>query len=123
MNVFQLMTARMHHLGGAVRIASENITHKDHPGYLARELLPFSFKDRMQAIQVSQTQGAHLQPKGLAPGALHTRVDRTNGETHSGNTVSLPKELQRANEANSKHREMVALLHSQLHMLNIVLRR
>lgn len=81
-------------------VTAANIANADTPGYRAREINPFSSYVSQAGLQLVATSPMHLSVPATEARAAGTRDGSGWGSTHSGNTVSLEKELMTASSTN-----------------------
>jgi flagellar basal body rod protein FlgB len=123
MNVFQAINERMNYSSLALRLASENMANLHTPHYKARVPVPLRFSECIQKyMHLRRTNDRHLKG-GVESSTFQARETTDGQETFAGNTVSYPKELERANEANLKQKQMATLFGSYIQMLQMVLKR
>ena len=124
MNIFGAMTKRMEHEAFRLRVVSENVANMHTPQYKAR--IP-----KHPAIEVPSAFKVHMwktQPNHLSPGSQSRKFETKEDpdsyvESLTGNTVNYERELQRANDANQKERQMNNIITAELSMLSNALRK
>lgn len=101
MYLFDVASRHMTWLSERQAIVASNIANSDTPGYRSQDAQPFSMAMAASSMSLDTTSPGHLQ---IAGEAMDT-VGRQSGEmwdmAHSGNTVSVEKELMAAG-ANSR---------------------
>lgn len=100
MYLFDLASRHMTWLAERQAVTAANIANSDTPGYRAQEVAPFASYLEGPSIQLSSTSPLHMtMPQGEAD-----RVSRQAGgswaSSHSGNNVSLERELMTASSGN-----------------------
>jgi flagellar basal-body rod protein FlgB len=82
---------------------AENIANANTPGFKAQDVKPFEDVLGSMNLAMAATQPEHVSfaPSGYARTEL--RQDEEVQVLHSGNTVSLEKEMTRAGEVNSAY--------------------
>ena len=122
MNAFSVIDARMTHLAENLRVTTENMANLHTSGYKARMGTPLRFGDMLSNMTLACTIPRHIR-SGNGPGAFKAIEDKTGLPTLTGNTVSYPNELQKANQIGSWHGQMTRLIHANLDMLSAALKR
>ena len=82
---------------------AENVSNANTPGFRASDLAPFEDVLSDASLRMTATNSAHL---GLDPLALNAvAIKESDGweVTHSGNSVSLEKEMIKAGEVNRNY--------------------
>ena len=82
-------------------VTAVNIANTDTPGYRARDIAPFSAVLDGTALTLQTTSPMHMSFGASAVDASGRRATATWGSAHSGNDVSIEKELMTAS-ANSR---------------------
>lgn len=100
MYLFELASRHMTWLAERQAVTAANIANADTPDYRAQGVRPFSAYLETPAFQMAATDPKHMAlPAAAAGGAL-----RTAGESwaagHSGNNVSIERELMTASTSN-----------------------
>lgn len=75
---------------------ASNIANVNTPGYEAVDIVPFSDVLDKTALVMAQTQSGHMSFDGSQSGDTKVNRDGTWDVTHSGNSVSLDKEMLKA---------------------------
>jgi flagellar basal-body rod protein FlgB len=86
-------------------VIAENISNADTPGYLAKDISPFNFKNTMKRLMPTTTSSAHLSPVSLG-GAddAQEAAERTGFEVKpDGNIVSREHEIMKASSTASDY--------------------
>lgn len=100
MYLFEIASRHMTWLAERQMVTAANIANADTPGYRAREVNPFSSYVDAPAVQLAATSPMHLTlPPDEARGA-GTRAGSGWNTAHSGNNVSIEKELMTASSSN-----------------------
>lgn len=96
MYLFDVASRHMTWLSERQSVIAANIANADTPGYAAKDIAPFSSFVDGAALSQAATQPGHLQAQGVTAGAYDIRPGASWDEAHSGNTVSLERELMQA---------------------------
>jgi len=85
-------------------VIAGNIAHANTPGYQALDLKPFEEVMAATKLQMAATARGHLMPESSRP-ADSADLQRASSwdVVHSGNSVSLEKELMRAGEVSGAY--------------------
>lgn len=102
MDVFSVASRHATWLQGRQQVLAENIANSDSPGYKAKDLTAFSLGPQSFQSQLKVTHQNHFQiSNGGAAGASEIFVSGSGESTHSGNTVSLEREMKKVGETAS----------------------
>jgi flagellar basal-body rod protein FlgB len=120
-NLFDLISARFAWLGQRQAVLEQNVVHADTPGYLPRDLTPFTL-DSVGAgagtlLQPTRTVASHLAPPPIAAGAYRDRVDDEVAVKSSGNGVELPEQLRKMTTTELDHQLATGLYRRYVGML------
>lgn len=100
MYLFDIASRHMTWLAQRQMVTAGNIANANTPGYGAREINPFASYLEGPSIALTRTSPQHLTlPEGMIAEA-GARQGSGWGSTHSGNTVSIEKELMTASSTN-----------------------
>jgi flagellar basal-body rod protein FlgB len=98
--LFELATQQSRWLSARQAVIAENVANANTPGYVAKDLQPFSAIIDQTALQMSTTSPGHI---GINPADMRV----SSGEkaptwevTESGNSVGLEEEMIKAGEVN-----------------------
>jgi|SRR6056297_928919 len=123
LDVFTLSHAMARHAGKRQAVVSQNMANADTPGYVARDVAPFSAHvSGEDAFAARATRPGHLF--GAAPGRdFEVMTDRSAARDPNGNSVSLESEMLRGVEAKRQHDRALAIYKSGLTVLRTALGR
>ncbi len=94
MQIFSIASQRAQWLSARLGVIAGNVANATTPGYRAREITPFSAVLENRQVHMARTHPAHLNLAGQTGRArFETREAEAERMTHSGNTVSLEKEM------------------------------
>ena len=119
-NLFDLISARSAWLGQRQAVLGQNVAHADTPGYLPRDLEPFTLDGAGRTgapLLPSRTATGHLAPPPVAVGAYRDRVDEEVAVKPSGNGVDLPDQLRRMTTTELDHQMATGLYRRYVGML------
>lgn len=95
--LFDLASAQQHWLAVRQAAVAENIANANTPGYSAKDVAPFDAVFHQTALQLVSTEPGHISSDPLGSDAASQ--DSTPWEvTPSGNSVSMEREMLKANE-------------------------
>ncbi len=94
MQIFSIASQRAGWLAARLGVISGNVANASTPGYRAREITPFTAVLENRQVLMARTNPAHLNINGQAAQAgFEVREAPVAQMTHSGNSVSLEKEM------------------------------
>ncbi|MEP1933032.1 MAG: flagellar basal body rod protein FlgB [Roseibium sp.] len=100
--IFQALKSKMEWHQTRQAVLAENIAHADTPGYLAREVKNYSFKEHIGRTQLGiatdVTSGGHIA--ATMSGQTGAEIDRGDSfeVTPSGNSVVLEEQMMKITE-------------------------
>ncbi len=100
MDVFSVASRHVEWLQSRQQVLAENIANSDTPGFQAKDIATFKQSDRGFAIQLASTNHSHLGLDGSSLNAGTFEIVPVAGSdvTHSGNSVSLEREMKKVGE-------------------------
>lgn len=107
------------------RLIAQNVANADTPGYKARDLDKFTFKDALQAVApvtVARTNPLHL--KGTIPEQSRFVVrknHKTPEESPDGNNVVVEEQMQKLSDASGAYSTAVTLMSAEDRLMKIAL--
>ena len=120
-NLFDLISARSAWLGQRQAVLGRNVANADTPGYLPRDLTPFTLEGAGRAagaqLQPVRTASNHLAPLAPAVGSFRDRVDGDVAVKPSGNGVDLPDQLRKMTTTELDHQLATGLYRRYVGML------
>lgn len=99
MHLFDVASRHMTWLAERQSVTATNIANADTPGYRAREVNPFSSYLEGPAVALAATSPMHLTLPENELRAAGTRAGTGWNSAHSGNNVSIEKELMTASSS------------------------
>lgn len=115
--LFDVASRHMMWLAERQMVTAANIANADTPGYRAREVNPFSSFLEGPAMQLAATSPMHLSIPTDEVRAAGTRAGSGWNASHSGNNVSIEKEMMTASSTNRMMNIDVSLMRSFHRML------
>jgi flagellar basal-body rod protein FlgB len=98
--LFQVASRHMTWLAERQMVTAANIANADTPGYRAREIDPFSSYVDGPSIELASTSPRHISPPTGEVQSAGFRSGSGWNTSHSGNNVSIEKELMTASSSN-----------------------
>ncbi len=99
MNLFDVASRHMTWLAERQSVTAANIANADTPGYRTREVNAFSSYLEGPSVALAATSPMHLSLPQNELRAAGTRAGTGWSSTHSGNNVSIEKELMTASSS------------------------
>lgn len=129
--LFAMLKGRLGHLNQRQQVIAENVANASTPGYVARDLQPFSFEGQMNAasalqpVAPSMTNVHHMAgtQATAGAGAKWKKVDSPDSETTlDGNQVVLEEEMMKMTEARMNYEAAIGFYQKSLAMLKMASR-
>jgi flagellar basal-body rod protein FlgB len=125
LGLFHLMGGKMGWLSARQTVLSQNVANADTPGFVAKDLKPFTFKTALQtagSLAVARTDSQHLT--GLKSNSLAGTVDSERFETRpDGNAVSLEDQLGKVADTGTEYQMVVNLYRKQIGLIKTAIGR
>jgi flagellar basal-body rod protein FlgB len=101
MDVFGVASRHIAWLQSRQQILAENVANSDTPRYRSRDIAAFGLAAPTFAVQLAATSPLHMQESGSASaaGEFETVFSRNPDVAHSGNDVSLEREMKKLGES------------------------
>jgi flagellar basal-body rod protein FlgB len=95
LNIFSAVSRHVDWLGQRLSVAAKNVANSDTPGYQALEIGEFrqTFKSTANPV-LSITNASHFQNTAQTISRYDISLQRNVDVSHSGNDVSIEKEMQ-----------------------------
>jgi flagellar basal-body rod protein FlgB len=107
------------------RVLAQNIANADTPGYKARDLDKFTFKDALQAavpVTVARTNPQHLNGTIPQQSRFAVRVSRkTSEQSPDGNNVVLEEQMQKISDAKGAYSTAVTLMTAEDRLMKLAI--
>jgi flagellar basal-body rod protein FlgB len=98
--LFEVASRHMTWIAERQKVTAANIANADTPGYRAQEVSPFSSYLEGPSVQLAATSPMHLSLPANEARSPGIRTGTGWNGSHSGNTVSIEKELMTASSSN-----------------------
>jgi len=125
-SLFQALAQKMHWHQARQGVLAENIANADTPGYIERDLDPFSFGDQMKSVAkvtTSATSPMHISASS-GSGTDGFGAESAPFEiTPSGNGVTLEDEMMKVSGNDMDYQAVTALYTRSMAILRIALGR
>jgi flagellar basal-body rod protein FlgB len=96
--LFDLVERQRSWLSARQALVAQNVANANTAGYRAVDVAPFSKVLDHSALQLSETDGQHIQLAAFDPRSASPRDSATWETTVSGNSVSLEQEMIKAGQ-------------------------
>lgn len=129
MGMFKLFAQRMEYLDQRQKLLAENVANGDTPGFKAKDLAPFSFRDAMHEAQgggtMTRTNPLHLVgTRSQHEGPYEVREDKNPYEVlPSGASVTLEDQMVKVAQTTSDYQMVVGLYRKAIGMFRMALGR
>lgn len=128
--LFAMLKGRLGHLNQRQQVIAENVANTSTPGYVARDLQPYSFQAQAQAaatlrpVAPATTRVNHIQGAGSAAASTHyKRVHAPDSETTlDGNQVVLEEEMMKMTEARMNYDAAIGFYQKSMNILKMAAR-
>lgn len=100
MYLFEVASRHMTWIAQRQVTTAANIANADTPGYRARDVVPFSDYLGSPATELAATSPRHMQLPANERSAFAVEAGGSWASAHSGNNVSLERELMTASTSN-----------------------
>lgn len=116
MYLFEIASRHMTWLAERQTVTAANIANSDTPGYQTRDIAPFSTVLASAAPTITVTSPLHMTAGGEASATYGTQAGGSWASSHSGNNVSIERELMTAS-SNSRMMNLDASLARSFHRM------
>jgi flagellar basal-body rod protein FlgB len=101
MDIFGVASRHIAWLQSRQQILAENIANSDTPRYRSRDLAAFSVGSSNFSAELAATNPLHMQVRGQSDpvGGFETVLSQNPDVSHSGNDVSLEREMKKVGES------------------------
>lgn len=123
LDVFRMAQAMSVHAATKQALSAQNMANADTPGYVARDITPFSEVLETDSPQfgIKATRSAHLN--GQKPAGGGEIFERDAEHDPNGNSVSLELEMLQAVTAKRQHDRAISIYKTSLGVLRTALGR
>lgn len=129
--LFAMLKGRLGHLNQRQQVIAENVANASTPGYVARDLKPYSFQAQAEAaatlrpVAPATTRANHIQGAG-GGGAASTQYKRIHAPdsetTLDGNQVVLEEEMMKMTEARMNYDAAIGFYQKSMNILKMAAR-
>lgn len=128
LSIFSIVKKRMAWLGHRQEVLAQNIANSDTPGYKARDLKAFKFKDLVRrenaGLSMSTTEKSHLGGQRKRVRDFAETEDRKPYETSpNGNSVVLEEQMAKMSENSISYSLASELYKKHMGMIRMALGR
>jgi flagellar basal-body rod protein FlgB len=131
--LFAMLRGRLGYLSERQRVISENVANSETPGFLPKDLKPFSFASQMAlaetqaraALAPMTTQSGHISPaRNGGPGRAKVKtVTVRDSETRlDGNAVVLEEQMMKMTDARMNYDAAISFYQKSLNLLRTAAR-
>jgi flagellar basal-body rod protein FlgB len=127
--LFAMLRGRLGYLSERQQVIAQNVANSDTPGYLPRDLKPFSFDARMEAMRQAQdaasgpvtTQPGHmsLPQKSAASKKYKSDTSRDSETRLDGNAVVLEEEMMKMTDARMNYDAAISFYQKSLGLIRM----
>lgn len=96
--LFNLIERQRSWLSARQVLVAQNVANANTAGYRAVDVAPFSKVLDHSVLQMSGTNGLHMQTSASDPRSVSARQEASWETTHSGNSISLEQEMIKAGD-------------------------
>jgi flagellar basal-body rod protein FlgB len=130
--LFAMLRGRLGYLSERQQVIAENVANSDTPGYLPKDLKPFTFEAQMQAQSQAggaaapvMTEPGHMQPARSQAGGrsgFKPAVSRDSETRLDGNAVVLEEEMMKLSDARMNYDAAIGFYQKSLGLLRMAAR-
>lgn len=137
--LFGMLKSRLGYLAERQKVVAQNVANADTPGYVPRDLKPYSFQASLMAqgsgqvyrggrvaptggVQMMATATSHMAPSN-APSAWRATAGADSETTLDGNAVSLEDQMLKMTDARMNYDAAVGFYQKSMTMLRMAARR
>ena len=127
--LFGLLKGRLGYLNQRQRLISQNVANADTPGYVGRDLKPFTFDEAMKAqaapggVTPTRTSAMHLAGTAKQTSVWTSRMSPDSETTLDGNSVVLEEQMLKMTEARANYDAAVGFYQKSLGLIRMAARR
>lgn len=128
LSIFSIIKKRMSWLGQRQEVLAQNIANADTPGYKARDITAFQFKELLRrpgnSLTMAGTSAKHLSGQPKRSTDFRSEETRNTFETSAnGNSVILEEQMAKMSENSVSYRLTTELYKKHLSMIRAALGR
>ena len=128
--LFAMLRGRLGYLSQRQQVIAQNVANSDTPGFLPKDLTPFSFQAKLQvqaaAAAPEVTQPGHMQPLHGRAGSqaggrsgFKTTVSRDSETRLDGNAVVLEEEMMKLSDARMNYDAAIGFYQKSLGLIRL----
>ena len=124
-----MIKSRLGYLTERQRVISQNVANSDTPGYVAKDLKPFTFEAAMNSATSARapvmTQPGHMTTALGAHGAAGSGV-QAKGDTETtldGNAVTLEDQMMKLTQARMDYDAAIGFYQKSVNLLHIAIKK
>jgi flagellar basal-body rod protein FlgB len=130
--LFQMLKGRLGYLDQRQQTIAENVANASTPGYVARDLKPFTFDAQVQSqlamaspTTPTKTSAMHLEGAKPVPRRAHTWKTASSPDSETtldGNQVVLEEQMMKMTDARMNYEAAIGFYQKSLNMLRLAAR-
>lgn len=129
--LFAMLRQRLGYLGERQRVIAQNVANADTPGFVGRDLKPFTFTAQMQGqagiamVQPTQSAVGHMpgSPRRIGGSATFRSVTAADSETTlDGNGVVLEDQMIKMGESRMEYEAAIGFYQKSMSLLRMATR-
>ena len=127
--LFGLLKGRLNYLGERQKLISQNVANADTPGYMAKDLKPFTFSEAMKVqrapggVNTVRTDAAHLSGTARPAPTWRSNQAPDSETTLDGNSVVLEEQMLKMSESKMGYDAAVGFYQKSLSLIRTAARR
>jgi len=127
--LFGLLKGRLNYLGERQKLISQNVANADTPGYMAKDLKPFTFSEAMKVqrapggVSTVRTDAAHLSGTARPAPTWRSNQAPDSETTLDGNSVVLEEQMLKMSESKMGYDAAVGFYQKSLSLIRTAARR
>ncbi|MFK7942051.1 MAG: FlgB family protein [Paracoccaceae bacterium] len=124
LEIIRMASAMARHAGARHRVIAENVANADTPGYVSRDVKPFSYFVN-EELKPRATRAGHVGAGGPLHNANTPRLllDEAVQNSKNGNSVSLEQEMVKGVEAQGQQKFALTMMRTTHKLLRLGLGR
>lgn len=126
--LFAMLRGRLGYLSQRQQIVAENVANSDTPGFLPKDLKPFSFEAQVQAQKISMASATHpghmplTRTQGGAVSGWNPITQRDSETSLDGNSVVLEEQMMKLSDARMNYDAAIGFYQKSLGLLRLATR-
>jgi flagellar basal-body rod protein FlgB len=119
-----LLTQKMSYLNQRQSVLAENVANSTTPGYVARDLAPFTFDDAMKQASVGMavTDPRHIIPASMS--GVNSKTEKVKGAEMlpSGNSVDVESQMMAVSKNSVDYQAMTSIYKKMIGLFKIAIK-